>query len=75
MIVLRRIIRWLLAIIIAMYIISGFGITEFRVVESLTFGLLTKVLSFQVHEYLWLPLVVLLALHIYLSFRSRQRMG
>lgn len=75
MIMLRRIIHWLLAIIIAMYIISGFGITEFRVVESLTFGLLTKVLSFQVHEYLWLPLVVLLALHIYLSFRSRQRMG
>ncbi len=75
MIVLRRIIRWLLAITIALYTISGFGITEFRVVESLTFGLLTKVLAFKIHEYLLIPLVVLLALHIYLSFWSRQRGG
>ena len=50
----------------SLYMISGFGITEFRVVEYLTFGLFTKRLAFEIHEYLWIPFVVLLILHIFL---------
>ena len=68
----KRVIRWLLGIVIVLYLVSGFGITEFRIVETLTFGLLTKILSFKIHDYLWMPLVSLLILHIYLSLRSRQ---
>ena len=48
----------------AVFLVTGFGITEFRVVEALTFGLLTKNLAFRIHENLWIPLVVLLVLHI-----------
>ena len=63
----RRIIHWLLAVVIVLYIVTGFGITEFRTVEALTFGLLTKNLAFRIHDAMVIPLIVLLALHIFFS--------
>ncbi|MFC1954053.1 hypothetical protein ACFLU7_00660 [Chloroflexota bacterium] len=56
--------HWLLLIAIVLYLVSGFGITEFRVVEALTLGLLTKSLSFKIHEVLWLPFLIILIPHI-----------
>ena len=61
----KRIVHWLLLAMIVFYAISGFGITEYRVIESLTFGLLTKPLAFKIHNNLLIPFVVLLILHIY----------
>jgi thiosulfate reductase cytochrome b subunit len=63
----KRIIRWSLVLVTITYILTGFGITEFRVVESLTFGLLTKYWAFQIHMNLEIPFIVLLVLHIFLS--------
>lgn len=67
-----QIVHWLLLAVVVLYFITGFGITQFRVVEFLTFGLLSKSISFQVHDNLWIPLVVLLGLHIYQWVRSRK---
>ncbi len=64
---IKRIVHWLLTIMIVLYLITGFGITEFRVVEALTFGLLAKNLAFKIHNNLWLPFIILLGLHIFLS--------
>ena len=64
---IKRIIHWLLLIVAIVYIISGFGITKFRVVESVTFGILTKELAFRIHEYLWIPFILVLVLHVFLS--------
>ena len=64
----KRIVHWLLLAMIVFYAISGFGITEYRVIESLTFGLLTKPLAFKIHNNLLIPFVVLLILHIYQGF-------
>jgi len=50
-----------------MFLITGFGITEFRTVETLTFGLLTKNLTFKIHNNLWIPFIILLGLHIFFS--------
>jgi hypothetical protein len=61
----RRMVQGLLLAIIILYLISGFGITQFRIVEAATLGLLTKPLAFKLHEYLWIPFMVLLLLHIY----------
>ncbi len=47
-----------------MYIITGLGISYYRIIEALTFGLLTKALSFKIHSYLLIPFLILLALHI-----------
>ena len=67
----RKIIRWALLIVILMYAITGFGITEFRTIEAVTFGLLTKPLSFKMHDYLVYPMAILLFLHVALPIILR----
>ena len=62
-----KIIRWSLFAVIILYIVSGFGITQFRVVETITFGLLSKPLSFRIHDYLLILFLVLLVLHVFMS--------
>ena len=69
----RRMVHWLLTLLMVIFIITGFGITEFRAVESLTFGVLTKNLAFRIHMNLWIPLIVLLGLHIFLSLFKRRK--
>ena len=61
----KRVVHWLLLAAIVLYLVTGFGIAEYRVVESLTFGLLTKPLAFKIHNNLLIPFLVLLILHIY----------
>jgi len=69
--VLRSVIKWLLLATVVFYLITGFGITEFRTVEALTLGLLTKSWAFKIHNVLWVPFVILLASHILFSPISR----
>jgi len=73
----KKIIRWTLLVAILLYVITGYGITEFRTVERITFGLLTKPLSFDIHHYLIYPIAALLSLHvalpIVLKFARRNR--
>lgn len=68
----RRIIHWLLAVVVIVYLFTGFGITEFRTVEALTFGLLTKNLAFKIHNNLWIPSIILLGLHIFFSLINKR---
>jgi len=68
---IKRILHWLLTAVTLLYLISGFAITQFRVVETITFGLLTKPVAFKIHNNLWIPFLVLLALHIFFTLRRR----
>jgi cytochrome b subunit of formate dehydrogenase len=61
----RQVVHWLLLAVLVLYLITGFGITEYRVVEQVTFGLLTKPLAFMIHDNLLIPFVILMILHIY----------
>ncbi len=70
-VLVQKIIRWLLLVAVILYVITGFGITEFRTVETLTFGLLTKNVAFRIHEVLWIPFAVLLSAHILYSLVLR----
>ena len=54
----------LLLIVIALIIITGYGITDYHTVESITFGALSKPLSYQLHTALIIPLILLVSLHI-----------
>jgi len=63
----KKVVHWSLLALLALEALTGFGITESRVVSSLTFGILTKPLSFTTHSALMVPLVILLILHIYLT--------
>lgn len=64
----KKVIPWLLLAVMALYILTGFGITQFRTVEAMTFGLLTKNLSFKMHNALTIPFAVLLVAHIVLPY-------
>jgi len=59
-------IHWLLTALVIIYLITGFGITEYRIVEPVTFGLLTKSLAHKIHINLEIPFIILLILHIWL---------
>jgi len=71
----RRIIQWLLLAVAVVLLISGLGITYYGAVETISFGLLTKNLSHQIHTQpgLWIFFIVLLALHIALPFIGRKK--
>jgi len=62
----KRTIHWLLTVVVIIYLLTGFGITEYRIVESLTFGLLTKSLAQRIHINLEIPFIILVVLHIWL---------
>ena len=64
---LQSLTRWLLLLVVLIYIVTGFGITEFRTVERLSGGLLTKNASFEIHGSLLIILVLLLVAHIFLG--------
>ncbi|UCH50932.1 MAG: DUF4405 domain-containing protein [Chloroflexota bacterium] len=66
----KRIVQWLLLAVVILYVITGFGITEYRTVEHLTFGLLSKPLSFNIHNNLIIPFIILVGLHIYQRIRK-----
>ena len=51
----------LLTIVIILFIITGFGISNYQIIESLTGGTLSKLTSFQIHSNLIIPLIVLLS--------------
>jgi len=61
----KQVVHWLLLAVLVLYLITGFGITQFRVVEQATFGLLSKNVAFYIHNGLLIPFIVLLGLHIY----------
>ena len=71
-------IQWALLGVTIIYEIRGLGITEFRIIEPATLGLLSKNLSFVIHDNLLIPFIVLLVLHIAVKpvkqiYRKRRR--
>jgi hypothetical protein len=60
----KKAVHWLMVAVLLLYAITGLGITQYRIVEPATLGLLTKPLAFSIHDNLLAPLIVLLALHI-----------
>jgi len=69
----RMIVHWSLTLATIVYLITGLGITEYGVVEFVTFGLLTRNLAFIIHDSLLVPVVLLLVAHIALSILAKKR--
>ena len=73
---IRKWASYLALIVIILFIITGYGMTQYRIVEKLTFGLLQKSLAFKIHSFLIYPLIIFLLVHLYYScslFRCRKR--
>lgn len=58
--------------VVMLYIISGFGITSWQIVEPLTLGLLTKSLAFKIHNWLLFPFIILIIAHVFLAVKARR---
>ena len=69
----KRAIAWMLLAVTLLFLLSGWGISQFQTVTPLTGGLLGKATSFQVHEWLWIPFGVLLLVHVYLGMFRKKR--
>jgi len=77
----RAAIRYVLLILTVVYLISGLGITQWQIIEPLTLGLLTRNLASRIHDFLLVPFVVLLLVHVlfrpairvYSHFKKAQR--
>jgi hypothetical protein len=63
----------LLTVVIIIFIITGFGISNYQIIESLTGGTLSKLTSFQIHSNLIIPLIILLLLHIAFTIGKKLR--
>ncbi len=62
--IIKTLTHVLLTVVIIIVIITGFGISNYQIIESLTGGTLSKLTSFQIHSNLIIPLIVLLVVHI-----------
>lgn len=54
----------LLTIVSILFILTGYGISNYQTIEALTGGTLSKLTSFQIHSNLMFPFIVLLITHI-----------
>jgi len=53
---------------------TGLGITNYQIIEAVTFGGLSKLGAYQLHSTLLVPFLVVLAFHIGLTFmQNRQK--
>jgi hypothetical protein len=73
--IIKTLTHVLLTSIIILFIITGFGITNYQIIESLTLGGLSKPLSFQIHTNLIIPLIILLVLHIIFTLGKKIQKG
>ena len=65
--IIRKTAAYLSLLAVMAFIITGYGITYYQIVEKLTFGLLNKALSFKIHSVLIWFLLLFLAVHLFFS--------
>ncbi|MDY7040122.1 MAG: hypothetical protein SVX38_04590 [Chloroflexota bacterium] len=71
---LRRIGRWCgwaAAVLLLFTLLTGYGISEFRTVSRLTFGILDKAAAHRLHHYTDIPLFVFLVMHVGIALWGR----
>jgi len=66
----KKTIPWLLLALLALYILTGLGITQYRIIEKIG---LSRNLSFKIHDNLLYPFLVLLIAHILLRYVLRKK--
>ena len=69
---LKKIVHWTLLAIIFIYVISGLGILYNRIIEPITFGILTKNLAYEIHVSLIIPFIILLIAHIIFVLKKNE---
>jgi hypothetical protein len=65
---IRKLTAHLALVTVILFVITGYGMTQYQIIEKITFGLLSKSLSFKIHSYLIYPLIVFLLGHLYFAY-------
>ena len=60
---------WLSALLLVLYVVSGFGMTKPLLVESMTGGLITWRVAYDMHNLLHIPLIVGFTIHTFMGLR------
>ncbi len=60
---------WVSALILILYIVSGYGLTRPESTVRLTGGLMTQDLAYTIHSNLYIPLLITFAFHTILGLR------
>jgi len=60
---IHTLIHVFLFIVIVLFVLTGFGITNNQIIEPPTFGVLSKLTSYQLHLNLIIPFLILLGAH------------
>ncbi|MCX6662185.1 MAG: hypothetical protein NTY91_06510 [Euryarchaeota archaeon] len=68
---MKTLTHMLLTIVIILFIFTGFGISNYQIIEYLTSGTVSKLTSFQIHSNLIIPFMVLLIAHIGFTIRKK----
>lgn len=71
---IRRVGRWCgwAALVLLLFsLLTGYGISEFRIVTGVTFGVLDKVVSYRWHHYMDVPLLVFALAHVAIAVWGR----
>jgi hypothetical protein len=74
-ILLKKVVHWLLFLVVVLILLSGFGIVDYQLVQAITFGILDKATAYKLHINLWWVFIVLLALHVLLTMQTRTTKG
>jgi cytochrome b561 len=64
---------WLALAVLLLALLTGFGITRYQVVDTLTLGLLSKAASLRWHEQVGVLVALLLVPHVAISLWARLR--
>ncbi len=68
---IRETVHTLLTFTTFLFLVTGMGITEPNLINTLTLRLLSKETSYWIHSWLLYPFTALLVLHIYLTVAPR----
>ena len=60
---------WLSAVLLLLYLISGFGMTKPLLVERATGGIITWRVAYDMHNLLHIPLIIGFTLHTFIGLR------
>ncbi len=70
----RRIGRWcgwVAFVLLLLTLLTGYGISQFRIVTGLTLGVLSKAVSQRWHHYTDVPLLIFVLLHVAIAVWGR----
>lgn len=70
---LKRLMHYLLSLVIFLVIITGLGISYYQTMSMLTLGILSKNLAFKLHNLLFPVFLVLLVIHLTLPTIIRKK--